>query len=185
MKKLLKGLTVLSLLFILAIGFVACGTLSDKNNSNKAIAEKLELMQSTLDDVEFENAESVKINEENSIYKVSGTIVAMSKAQKSAFAVSDVTHYVALKFTFDKEKTISSFEIKGSTTKVYSDNKNVANYVGSITELLDNEEKEDSFCYLILSANTKEYTLTSTYSDKTTSTIKIKIDATLATATVD
>lgn len=185
MKKILKNLIIMSLAVIICFGFISCGTKTDKNNSNNAIAEKIELSKATLDDVDFENAETVKIDKENSTYKVTGTIIAMSKAQKTAFGKDDVTHTIVLKFMFDKEKTISSFEIKGNTTKVYSDNKNIENYVGSITELLDNEEKEDAFCFLILSANTKTYTLTSTYSDKTTSTVKLIIDATLATATTD
>ena len=184
MKNLVKRFMILSLTLFMCLCLISCGTKTD-NHSNNAVAEKIELIKATLDDVEFENAETVKIDKENSIYKVKGTITAMSKSQKTAFGVEDATHFVALKFTFDKEKTISAFEIKGNTTKVYADNKNVENYVGSITELLDNDEKEDAFCYLILSANTKTYTFTSTYSDKTTSTVKLTIDATLATATTD
>ena len=50
---------------------------------------------------------------------------------------------------------------------------------------LDNEEGEDAFCYLILSANTKEYTLTAKYSDSTESTILLKINARLVTAVAE
>ena len=86
------------------------------------------------------------------------------------------------KFVFDKERTIDTFEIKGQLTKVYSTDKNVQNYVGSLSSILDNEDGEDAFCYLILSANIKDYTLTAKYSDSTSSVVKVKIDARLVTA---
>ena len=92
---------------------------------------------------------------------------------------------IVVKFEFDKERTIDSFTIRGDVTKVYSTNKNDENYVGSLSSLLDNKDGEDAYCNLILSANTKEYTLISKYSDDTTSEIKLKINATLVTAVAE
>ena len=51
-----------------------------------------------------------------------------------------------------------------------------------ITELLDNESGEDAFCYLVLSANTKEYEFTAKYTDGVESVFKMKIEATLSSA---
>ena len=99
-----------------------------------------------------------------------------------AFGIDGVTHMVVLKFLFDDERTIDYFKIQGETTKVYSTNKNDENYVGSISGLLDNESGEDAFCYLILSANTKEYNLTARYTDGVEFVSKITIDATLVAA---
>lgn len=178
MKNLYKkfiGVISAILLFVM----VGCGT------NNKAFAEEITLGKTILGEVEFENSEKVKLEKEDDGYEITGQIEAMSPAQVSEFGDEDVTHVVVIKFMFDKERTIDSFEIKGEVTKVYSTDKNVENYVGSISGLLDNDEGEDAFCYLILSANTKEYTLTAKYSDSTTSEIKLEIDATLVTATAE
>ena len=186
--KIIKNLTFLALIFVLTLGLVSCEmTKSDNANQNtkKTIAENVKLDQATLGDVEFDNADTVRINQDENKFVISGTISAMSASQKLTFGVEDVTHVVVLKFTFDKEKTISTFEIKGNTTKVFSTDSNTENYVGSISDLLDSEEGEDAFAYLVLSANTKNYTLKSTYSDRTTSEVIIEIKATLATSTED
>lgn len=175
MNKTVKKILSFSLI-MLAMFFVACG-----NNSTK-VAEKITLAKTVLSEVEFENSEKVKLKQDENEVKITGEIEAMSDAQKSAYGVSSVTHTVVVKFEFDKEKTIDSFMIKGDVTKVYSTDKNDEFYVGSISSLLDNESSEDAFCYLILSANTKIYTLTAGYSDSTKSEIKIIIDANLVTA---
>lgn len=175
MKRIVK--TIFSLfMMILCVGFVACG------QSKTATAEKISLDKTVFGEVEFQNSEKVKLKQTGDTCVISGEIEAMSKPQASVYGVPDVTHVVVVKFMFDKERTIDSFEIKGEVTKVYSTDKNAENYVGSILSLLDNESSGDAFCYLILSANTKEYTLTSTYTDSTTSVITVKIDATLVTA---
>ena len=120
MNKFFKGLFVLSLMFLSCFSFVACEmTMSNKENQNNVVAENVELSTATLGDVEFENAETVTLNKNENKIIISGTISAMSESQKIAFGAQDVTHAVVLKFTFDKEKTISTFEIKGKTTKVY------------------------------------------------------------------
>lgn len=188
MKNIIKKISIFVIILISTFGLVACEmTKSDNANQNtkNTVAERIELNKATLGDVEFDNAETVKIDKNGNEFIVSGTISAMSESQKLAFGVEDVTHVVVLKYTFDKEKTISSFEIKGKTTKVFSTNKDVENYVGSISDLLDSESGEDAYTYLVLSANTKNYTLKSTYSDKTTSEVKVTINATLATSTED
>ena len=166
---------------VFAIVFVsACG-----NTSNSAVAEKIERAETVLNEVEFSNSDKMKIENKNEVYEVTGEIEALSAAQIAAFGLEDVTHAIVVKFIFDKERTIDSFEIKGNLTKVYSTDKNVANYVGSLSSILDNEEGEDAFCYLILSANTKEYVLTSKYSDSTKSTVGLKITARLVTAVAE
>ncbi len=186
MKKLLKIMLAFSLVLFLSVGLVACNETNDnKGGSDSKPAETVELTKAMLSDVEFENSEAVEIKQDDSTYTISGTIDAMSDSQKTAYGVEDVTHVVILKFTFDKERTLSEFEIEGSTTKVYSDSQDVENYAGSLTELLDNGENEDAYCNLILSAHTESYRLTATYTDGTESTIEIKITATLATATED
>ena len=70
-------------------------------------------------------------------------------------------------------------------TNNWNGNKNDENYVGPLSSLLDNEDGEDAYCNLILSANTKEYSLIAKYSDDTSSEIKLKIDATLVTAVAE
>jgi hypothetical protein len=69
--------------------------------------------------------------------------------------------------------------------KVFATDKNVEGYVGSISELLDNDPGEDAFCYLVLSANTKEYDISSRYTDGTESVISLKIEATLSSANAE
>lgn len=174
MKKILKVLMVCCCVLVLAFGFVAC----DKT-SECSVAEKVTLAKTTLGEVEFENSENVKLEQDCDKVVISGEIDAMSTAQVAEFGVEDVSHVVVLKYLFDKERTISSFEIKGETTKVFSTDETDENYVGSISDLLDSESDEDAFCYLILSANTKEYSLKACYSDDTCSTINVSISATL------
>lgn len=187
MKKLLYSLSVFVLALFVGFSLVACGNSSGSSGQSgeDKVAEKVELSKVMFGDVEFENSKETKLSQENNTFKVSGTVDAMSKSQKIKFGDDDVTHVVALKFNFDKERTISTFKIQGDITKVYSDSKDVQNYVGSITELLDSEDGEDAFCYLILSAKTEEYKLVSTYTDGTESSIKLEIVATLATATAE
>lgn len=187
MKKIFNGIICLMLLLVVCVGFVGCDkTASEKNNDNsQKIAEKIELSSATLGDVEFDNAKTVKLDKSGNTFTVSGTVPAMSKSQILAFGVQDVTHCFVIKLTFDKEKTISTFSIKGNTEKVYSVDSKVNNYVGSISDLLDSEDGEDAFCYLVLAANTEKYEFTATYSDKTTSHITLKVTATLATAEED
>ncbi len=187
MKNLLKNVSLFILMICLSMALVSCGKSSGNSNQNGngGTAEKVSFEKATLKEVEFEPSEGSKIKQEGSTVTVSGTIDAMSESQKIAFGKEGITHVVPLKFTFDKERTISKFEIKGDEIKVYSDSKDVENYVGSITELLDSEAGEDSYCYLILSAKTDCYKLISTYTDGTESTIELKIVATLATATAE
>ena len=149
------------------------------------MAEKVELSKVTLGEVEFENADTVTLKQDCDDVTVSGKIDAMSESQKNAYGVEGVTHVVGVKFTFDKERTLSKFEIKGNITKVFSDDSTDENYVGSLTSLLDNESGEDAYTYLVLSANTKNYTLKAVYTDDTESVITVKIDATLATASAE
>lgn len=175
MKKLTKSLLSIFMI-ILSIFIVSCG------NEKSKTAESVTLDKTVLSEVEFENSDKVKLKQKDDVVEITGEIEAMSASQKSAFGVSDVTHVVVIKFMFDKERTIDSFEIKGDVTKVYSTDKTKENYVGSISGLLDNESGDDAYCYLILSANTKQYTLTSTYTDSTSSKITLNINATLVTA---
>lgn len=181
MKKLLK--TMISFAFVFAIMFslVACG--GKKNDDKKCdVAEKITLAKVTLGEVEFDNADTVKLEQDCASVIVSGKIDAMSASQKNAYGVEDVTHVVSLKFEFDKERTLKTFSLKGNITKVYSTDNSVENYVGSLTDLLDSAEDEDAYTKLVLSANTKEYELTAIYTDGTTSKIELEISATLATA---
>lgn len=180
MKYLLKTIFAFCSVFIVAFTVVACG-----NNGGCKIAESVTLAKTTFGEVEFENSEKVKLKQDCGEVEITGEIEAMSSAQVAEFGVQDVTHVVVLKFMFDKERTISYFEIKGETTKVYSTNSEDLNYVGSISDLLDSESDEDAYCYLILSASTKEYELTSKYTDGTTSEIDVEIKATLLTAVED
>lgn len=172
---------LLKSIFIVVLGFVSLVCISCGKNVIES-NEKITLAKTILGEVEFENNDKVKIDRNEDEWIVSGEIEAMSAAQKSAFGVDGVTHTVVLKFLFDDERTIDYFKIQGETTKVYSTNKNDENYVGSISGLLDNESGEDAFCYLILSANTKEYNLTARYTDGVEFVSKITIDATLVSA---
>ena len=176
MKNLLKMATSVFLMIMLAFGLVACGSNDCK------VKETVTLAKTVLGEVEFENGDKVTLKQECDMVVIGGNIDAMSAAELSEFGVEDVSHVVVLKFMFDKEKTIDSFEIKGGVTKIYSTDETNENYVGSITDLLDNEADEDAFAYLVLSANTKEYTLTSGYTDGTSSVLKVVIEATLASA---
>lgn len=175
MKNLVKIITSV-MMIVMTIFIVSCG------NETAKTAESVSLAKTVLSEVEFENSDKVKLKQKDDVVEISGEIEAMSASQKSAFGVSDVTHVVVIKFMFDKERTIDTFEIKGDVTKVYSTDKTKENYVGSISGLLDNESGDDAYCYLILSANTKQYSLTSTYTDSTSSKITLNINATLVTA---
>lgn len=175
MKNLLKNIVMFALLICISISCVSCG-------EKKQSAEKIELTTAVLGDVEFENSEETEIERDGDTYTISGTIDAMSDSQKIAFGDDDVTHIVALKFTFDTERTISSFKIEGNKIKVYADEDSDENFAGSLTDLLDSSDGEDAYANLILSASTEEYLLTTTYTDETVSTITLKITATLATA---
>lgn len=175
MKKILKLLSIV-FLFIISFSCVAC----EKNKVSQN--EKISLAKTVLGEVEFENSDKVELEQNEDLWIVSGEIESMTAAQKSAFGLDGVTHVVVLKYEFDDERTIDYFKIKGDVTKVYSTDKTVQGYVGSITELLDNESGEDAFCYLVLSANTKEYEFTAKYTDGVESVFKMKIEATLSSA---
>lgn len=173
--KILKSIISFAIMLMMLV-CVGCGS------KDMAFAEKVTLDKAVLNEIEFENSDKTKIESDESGYKITGEIESMSPAQISSFGMEGVTHVVVLKFKFDEERTIDSFTIKGNVTKVYSTNKDDENYVGSLSNLLDNEDGEDAYCNLILSANTKEYTLISKYSDDTVSEIKLKVEATLVTA---
>lgn len=175
MMKMLKSIFVV-FFGLIALVCVACEKKMVIGN------EKITLAKTVLGEVEFENSEKVKLDKDDNNWIVSGEIETMSPAQKSSFGVDDVSHVVVLKFEFDNERTIDYFKIKGETIKVYSTDKNSENYVGTISELLDNEKGEDAFCFLVLSANTKEYELTSRYTDGTESIVRLKIEALLSSA---
>ncbi len=183
MKKLLSRISVFALIFCLGICLVACGK-TDGHNSGET-SEKITLSKVMLDDVEFENSEETKIKQDGNEFKISGTIDAMSKSQKLKFGDETATHVVAIKLTFDKERTLKEFKLKGNITKVYSTDNTAENYAGSLTDLLDNEDGEDAFCYLVLSAKTEEYKMKATYTDGTESKLELKIVATMATATAE
>lgn len=186
MKKVFKFSVIVVFALVLTFSLVACGKNGGGDTGKEcSVAEKVELGKTMLGEVEFENSDEVELKQDCETVTISGTIDAMSDSQKSAYGVEDVTHVAVVKFVFDKERTLSSFEIKGNTTKVFSDDETKENYVGSLTELLDNEAGEDAYTYLVLSANTKEYTLTTVYTDDTESVISLKINATLATATAE
>ena len=178
MRKFTKIAFVICFSFCLLI-VVACEKMSYSSS------EKIVLAETVFNEIEFKNSDKVKLKQQDDKWIVSGEIELMSDAQISSFGLKDVTHCVVLKFEFDKERTIDYFKIEGETTKVYSTDKNEENYVGSITSLLDNEFGDDAFCYLILSANTKDYEFVSRYSDGVESVIKLKIDAVLVSATQD
>ena len=178
MRKILNIFMVLGAIVSMLL-IVGCKSQKD------SFAETLTLDKAVLNEVEFENSEKTKIKSIEDGFEILGEVEAMTQAQASTFGVDDVTHVVVVKFEFDKERTIDSFTIRGDVTKVYSTNKNDENYVGSLSSLLDNKDGEDAYCNLILSANTKEYTLISKYSDDTTSEIKLKINATLVTAVAE
>ena len=172
---------VMKSIFILCLGLISFVCVACEKKTQKP-AEEITLAKTILGEVEFKNSDKVKLEQNNDEWIVSGEIETMSPAQVSAFGVDDVNHVVVVKFIFDKERTIDYFKIKGETIKVYSTDENDENYVGSISSLLDSDSGEDAFCYLILSANTKEYELTSKYTDGNESIIELKIEATLSSA---
>lgn len=183
---MLKNLKIISFVLLglmISIFAVACG--SKPAEKSCEVAEKVELSKTVLSEVEFENADTVKIKQDCDEVVVSGTIEKMSDSQKATYGVEEVTHVAVVKFVFDKERTLESFEIKGNTTKVFSTDETVENYTGKLSELLDNEAGEDAFTTLILSAHTKNYELKSVYTDGTESLIKLKIEATLANANAE
>lgn len=175
MKKLLSFALSSLMIYFVIICSTACGIKAGE----MSVAEEVSLANAVFCEIEFENSESVKLKQNGDEIIVSGSIEKMSDIQKNVFGDESVSHVIVLKFLFDKERTIDSFEIRGSKTKVYSTDGSVENYVGSISDLLDNEPGEDAFCKLILSANTKQYTLKATYSDSTISLLTLTIDATL------
>ena len=183
--KIFKKLGFLALVCLISISIISCGNTikGGGGGGSNGPSEKIELTKAMLSEVEFENAKTVSIEQDSSVFTISGTIDAMSESQKTTFGVDEVTHVFVIKLTFDRERTLSYFELKGNTTKVYSTNSDDENYVGPLTDLLDNEEGEDAYTILILSANTKEYSLTVKYTDDTESRIQVKVVAALATAT--
>ena len=178
MRKIKHFLLLLSVSFFTLVLVVctACG-----GNSN-AFPERVELSSALVSEIEFDNDESVSLEQNKNQIKISGTINAMSKSQKHAFGNDEVTHVVVLKLTFDKERTLSYFKISGKTTKVYSDDNTVPGYSGKITDLLDSEDGEDAYCNLVLSANTSSYDALIKYTDGQEVNLSIEIVATLATA---
>ncbi len=185
MNKSIKILFSFMLLIITSVLFVACGNKTPMNNKKDEISEKISLSTAMLGEVEFANAETVELKQEGETVTISGKIDAMSASQKNAYGVEDITHVVTTKIVFDKERTLKTFKIVGNTTKVYSSDNSEEGYVGSLTDLLDSEEGEDAYCNLILSAQTKSYTLKTIYTDNTERTITVKIEATLASATIE
>ena len=176
MKKIFKASFAIMFVLFLAIGAVACG------QQKCSVAEKVSLTSAVLGEVEFSNADTVTLSQDCENVTIGGTIQKMSTSQTNAFGDPNVTHSVVLKFEFDKERTLSSFEIKGSKTKVFATDSSVENYSGSLTDLLDSGAGEDAYTNLVLSAQTKSYTLTTKYTDNTESVINVKINATLANA---
>ena len=167
------------MIILVAVTICACGLTNDKNCKT---AESIKFETAVLSEVEFKNSDTVTLSQECNNVQIEGTIEAMTAAQKNAYGVSDVSHVVVIEITFDKERTLSYFELNGNVTKVFSTNPEDENYVGSLTDLLDNESGEDAYSKLILSANTKEYKLLTRYTDGHESEIIVKISATLATA---
>lgn len=181
MKKFIISLSLILMVFCSFALCVGCG----KNQNNNEEKEKIELSDVYIGEISFENSKNVKLDEKDDTYVVSGKIDAMSKSQKNAFGDDNISHVVALKLTFNKEKTISKVVIKGNKTKTYSSDENDADYAGKLTDLLDNEEGEDAYCNLVLAASTKQYEIICSYSDKSESTVKLKIEASLVTVNDD
>lgn len=178
MKKLILTLSIFLCAALFCFNFVACKNGKNSEHSGEAV----ELAETTIGEISFENSESTKISSEGKEYIISGKIDKMSDAQKNAFGVEDVSHVVCIKFVFDREKTLDSFEIVGAIKKVYSTDQSVENYAGSLSELLDNNDGEDAYCLLVLSAGTKKYDLVCNYSDRSRSVISLKIEAALVSA---
>ena len=185
MKKIIKCVSIFAFAMLMAVAAVACGKSDKKGNENSnkcSVEEKVELGSVVLSEVEFENADTVKLEQDCDEIEISVTNEKMSDSQKTVYGVEDVTHVAVVKVTFDKERTLESFVIKGNLTKVFGSDDTVENYAGTLTGLLDNESGEDAYTNLILSAHTKEYELTAKYTDGTESKLAIEITATLATA---
>ena len=165
---------------ILLLICVLCSFGCSENSSPNAFAEDIELVDCMIDEFEFENADTVDLCKTENGWVVSGSIDPMTPSQISAYGKENVKHIISIKFAFDKERTIDAFKIESEeNTQVYSTDEDVTNYVGSISDLLDNESGEDAFCYLVLPANISEYTFSATYTDSTTAQIKLIIDAEL------
>lgn len=186
MKKVIKSIFSIALMVVVGVLFVACGNKTPKaQEETNTIPEKVSLSSAMLGEVEFANADTVELSQDGETVVISGKVDAMSASQKNAYGVESITHVVVLKVDFDKERTLKTFMIKGNTTKVYSSDSSEENYVGSLTDLLDNEEGEDAFCNLILSVQTKQYTLKAVYTDNTEREITVNVETTLATASAE
>ena len=181
--KIFKSISFMLMALIVSLQIISCG--SGRENNQNGIAEVVELTMAKINEVEFKNSKNVELKQEKNIATVSGIIDAMTNAQKEAFGDESVSHMIVVKLKFDKERTISKFEIKGNKTKVYSDSNSEENYAGKLTDILDNKENEDAYVNLILSANTSTYKFTATYTDGTVSNIDLKITATLAIASAE
>lgn len=176
--KIFRNLFMFAIVFLFMFSAVSCGAKKDDK-----IPEVVELTSAKISDVEFKNSELLEIKQNKNEVIISGVIDSMSSAQKQVFGEESVSYVVVLKFKFDKEKTLSKFEIKGKDIKVFSDDDSVENYSGKLSEFLDSKDNEDAFANLILSASVREYKLTATYTDGESSVIELKITAALATAT--
>lgn len=179
MRKFYKNALIGLVAFVIVFSVCACANMGDKDCKT---AETVTLQNIVLSEVEFENSDTVELKQECENVEISGKIDAMTSAQKNAYGDNSVSHSVGIKIEFDKERTLSYVEIKGQKTKVYSTNNKDANYVGGLTDLLDNEAGEDAYANIILSANTSDYTIKIKYTDGKEAILKIEISATLATA---
>lgn len=182
MKKIIKIMSFALVVTAVIFSFIGCGKNENRKNETCNTAEKITLASAVLGEVEFTNADTVKLEQDCDEVDITGTVSKMSASQKTAYGLESVDHVVVVKMMFDKERTLSSFELKGDIVKVFSTDNTVENYAGSISDLLDSESGEDAYCYLILSAERKDYTLTSKYSDGTKSVISVEVSATLANA---
>lgn len=178
MKKIFLTLSIFLCALAVCFNFAAC---NKNENSNKS-GESVSLAETVIDEISFENSDATKISSDGKTYTISGKIEKMSDAQKNAFGVEDVSHVVCLKFVFDREKTLDNFEIVGAERKVFSTDKSVKNYAGSLSDLLDNNDGEDAYCFLVLSAATKKYDLICNYSDRSSSVVVLNIEASLVSA---
>ena len=183
MRKIFKITLSIIKSFVVGDLLIGCGNSGDQQQTNfqnkaAAIAENVELSSAVLGEIEFENASTVNLNKNGNQINITGRVDAMSAAQKNAFGDDSITHVVVLKFTFDTEKTVSSFELKGNVTKVFSTNESdeISPYPTVVIV---------AYCYLILSAGTSQYTLKTKYTDETTSTVIVNMNATLTTANAE
>jgi len=115
MNKIFKITSVFILMISVAF-MIACEKI---DNGDCKVAESIELSSVVFNETEFENAESVEFSQKCDEVEIGGTINAMSAAQKTAFGVQDVSHFVALKIMFDKERTIASFKLAGNVVKCF------------------------------------------------------------------